>query len=205
MYRNDVTTVLDEQVRLRHFVVVANAQNSASVFDWSAYMSALAGKANTDLSNVTGNAINYYLYVCDAKPSGTSGGSATGGAWQTRDLNTIKVNRINATLTNNRITLPAGRYYIRAKVPAYAVNMVKAALYNYTTATYVMYGPPHFLHGGYSGFDLAEVEGEFTLDGTAELELRMYPQTSVANTGLGYPASISGVVEKYSEAMIWKM
>ena len=68
-----------------------------------------------------------------------------------------------------------------------------------------MYGPPHFLHGGYSGFDLAEVEGEFTLDGTAELELRMYPQTSVANTGLGYPASISGVVEKYSEAMIWKM
>lgn len=53
VYRNDVTTVLDEQVRLRHFVVVASAQNNQSVFDWSAYMSSLAGKANNDLSNVT--------------------------------------------------------------------------------------------------------------------------------------------------------
>lgn len=47
------TTVTDEQIRLRHFVVVASAQNSASVFDWSNYMAGLAGKANTDLSNAT--------------------------------------------------------------------------------------------------------------------------------------------------------
>ncbi len=47
------TTVTDEQVRLRHFVVVASAQNNASVFDWSNYMAALAGKANNDLSNLT--------------------------------------------------------------------------------------------------------------------------------------------------------
>lgn len=47
------TTVTDEQVRLRHFVVVANAQNNKSVFDWSNYMAALAGKANNDLSNLT--------------------------------------------------------------------------------------------------------------------------------------------------------
>lgn len=49
------TTVTDEQVRLRHFVVVASAQNNQSMFDWSAYMSALAGKANADLSNITAN------------------------------------------------------------------------------------------------------------------------------------------------------
>ena len=52
VYKDGVTTVLDEQVRLRHFVVIASAQNNQSVFDWSAYMSALAGKANADLSNV---------------------------------------------------------------------------------------------------------------------------------------------------------
>jgi len=46
------TTVTDEQVRLRHFVVVASAQNNASVFDWSNYMAGLAGKANADLNNV---------------------------------------------------------------------------------------------------------------------------------------------------------
>ena len=45
------TTVTDEQVRLRHFVVLASAQNSASVFDWSNYMTGLAGKANLDIDN----------------------------------------------------------------------------------------------------------------------------------------------------------
>ena len=47
------TTVTDEQVRLRHFVVLASAQNSASVFDWSNYMAGLAGKANLDMDNLT--------------------------------------------------------------------------------------------------------------------------------------------------------
>ena len=47
------TTVTDEQVRLRHFVVVASAQNNASVFDWSNYMAGLAGKANTALDNIS--------------------------------------------------------------------------------------------------------------------------------------------------------
>lgn len=46
------STVTDEQIRLRHFVVIASAQNNQSMFDWSNYMAALAGKANTDFSNV---------------------------------------------------------------------------------------------------------------------------------------------------------
>ena len=52
-YRNDVSTVITEQVRLRHFVVLASAQNSASVFDWSNYMAGLAGKANLDMDNLS--------------------------------------------------------------------------------------------------------------------------------------------------------
>ncbi len=61
VYRNDVTTVLDEQIRLRHFVVVASAQNNASMFDWSNYMEALAGKANSDLGNIDLNKVNIVL------------------------------------------------------------------------------------------------------------------------------------------------
>ena len=49
----NATTVRDEQVRLRHFVVVASAQNNQSVFDWSNYMAGLAGKASVDFSNIT--------------------------------------------------------------------------------------------------------------------------------------------------------
>lgn len=61
IYRNGVDTVLDEQVRLRHFVVLASAQNNSSMFDWSNYMAALAGKANNDLSNVDLNKVNLVL------------------------------------------------------------------------------------------------------------------------------------------------
>ena len=55
------TTVTDEQVRLRHFVVVANAQNNSSVFDWSNYMAALNGKLNADFSNIDLNKANIVL------------------------------------------------------------------------------------------------------------------------------------------------
>ena len=55
------TTVTDEQVRLRHFVVVASAQNNSSVFDWANYMAALAGKANVDLGNVDLSKANIVL------------------------------------------------------------------------------------------------------------------------------------------------
>ena len=49
----NATTVRDEQVRLRHFVVLASAQNSSSMFDWSNYMAGLASKTNVDFDNIT--------------------------------------------------------------------------------------------------------------------------------------------------------
>ena len=198
------TTVTDEQVRLRHFIVVASAQNNASVFDWSAYMAALAGKAHVDLSNATGNAINYHLHVCDERPTSSRSGSTTGGAWQTRDLNTVRVNRIHATLANNRITLLAGRYYVQATMPVYAVNSARAALYNYTTATYLLYSSQLRADANYNGHPLLSLAGEVTLSDTTALELRMWGQSSYAD-GMGLPCGINGVPEVYSEVHVWKM
>lgn len=79
IYRSDVATVLDEQVRLRHFVVVASAQNSASVFDWSNYMAGLAGKANLDLSNIDGAAKT--IIKKTAKSVSLLGTRTTTGLW----------------------------------------------------------------------------------------------------------------------------
>ena len=198
------TTVTDEQVRLRHFVVVASSQNSASVFDWSAYMAALAGKANTDLSNATGNAINQYLHVCDEKPSGTYGGSTSAATWQTRDLNTIRVNRIGASVANNRITLPAGRYFIRARIPTYVGMNTRCALYNCTLGSYVMYSQSHFADYNYNGQHVVTLEDEFTLAKDAMLEIRM--RVSYAYVyGMGMATGVSGVPEIYTEAFVWKL
>lgn len=78
IYRDDVNTVLDEQIRLRHFVVLASAQNDASVFDWSNYMAALAGKANNDLSNLEPAA---GTIIRNAMKPKVLGSRSTNGAW----------------------------------------------------------------------------------------------------------------------------
>ena len=78
-YRNDVSTVITEQIRLRHFVVLASAQNSASVFDWSNYMAGLEGKANADLSNIDGAA--KAVIKKTAKPTNLLASRTTTGTW----------------------------------------------------------------------------------------------------------------------------
>ena len=166
---------------------------------------ALAGKANADLGNVTGNAISKYLHVRDEKPQGASGGSTTSGAWNTRDLNTIKVNRISASLASNRVTLPAGTYYIKAAAPCFAGMHTRLGLYNVTAASMLCIGPTGRTNTGSSHIIETRVEGEFTFAVQTTLEVRMY--TASGNTyGMGYPESpIAGIGEVYSEFWAWKM
>ena len=64
--------------------------------------------------------MNSFLHIQDQKPQGTNGGTFTSGAWRTRDLNTVLTNTITgASLADNQITLPAGKYYVEASAPAY--------------------------------------------------------------------------------------
>jgi hypothetical protein len=66
------TTVTDEQVRLRHFVVVASSQMNNSSFNWSNYLAGLAGKANIDLSNVDLNVVLQPSMTGSATLNGTT-------------------------------------------------------------------------------------------------------------------------------------
>ena len=51
-------TVQPEAVSLRYFVVVADGSINQSIMDWAAWASSLAGKANTDLSDISSLAKN---------------------------------------------------------------------------------------------------------------------------------------------------
>ena len=53
VYRADVTTVLPKHIRYPIYLVVANATVPASQAQYDAFMGALGGKANNDLSNCT--------------------------------------------------------------------------------------------------------------------------------------------------------
>jgi hypothetical protein len=155
--------------------------------------------------DAVGNAISQYCYVRDEKTSGASGGSTSSMAWNTRDLNTIKVNRIGASLASNRVTLPAGRYYIKAIAPCFAGMHTRLGLYNVTTSTMLFIGPTGRTNSGSAHIVETRVEGEFTFAASTTLELRMY--TASGNTyGMGYPESpIAGIGEVYSEFWAWKM
>ena len=199
------TTVTDEQVRLRHFVVLASAQNNASVFDWSAYMAALAGKANSDLSNATNNAIKYVFSAYDSKTQNAQGGTSASNAWQTRDLNTIDENTLGATLSANRFTLPAGTYRIYASVPGFRCTAFCGALYNVTDGQYTIRGTSDSSGADATGSSRSFITGKFTISATKTFELRMYSQGSVGSWGLGYATNAASTPEKYSEVTICKV
>ena len=201
----NATTVLDEQVRLRHFVVIASAQNAASVFDWSNYMAGLAGKANTNMTNVTGNAIGYYFYARDEKSAGTGGGTNTAGAWMTRDLNTVVKNNIGASLSSNRITLQPGTYYVEASVPSFCTDFMRGALYDYTNSQYKLYGTSACSGIGDSTVSRSFIRGEITVASAAQFELRMWSNAAYGTRGCGAYVNVAGVNEIYSEIAIWKV
>lgn len=165
----------------------------------------LDGKADISLGNVTGNAVGIYAYFRDEKAAGTDGGSTSTATWQTRDLNTTVKNYIaGASLSGNAVTLPAGKYYIRASVPVYIGVYSRAALYDRTHSKYLMYSPSCFSSSAGYGFCLQPIEGEITLSTTSTLELRMWVSAGNAS-GMGHNTSPSTVAEIYSELRIWKM
>lgn len=147
------------------------------------------------------------LHVRDVKPSGTSGGSFTSGAWRTRDLNTVLTNTIpGAALAGNQITLPAGTYEVEARAPTYtsagaAYWETQARLAIVATSTAVAAGSSTTQGGnGSYAHTASEVRGRFTLAAPAVLELQHYLIGSAAT--FGRASAIPGTPEVYSDVII---
>ena len=113
-------------------------------------------------------------------------------------------NYIGATLAGNKVSLPAGRYYIRANAPSFAAETTRLAIYNATSQAYLLHGPIGRTNPGSSHIVQTTVEGEIILDTPSQIELRMWTQSANAY-GMGYPVAGSGVAEIYSEFRAWKM
>jgi hypothetical protein len=73
----------------------------------------------------------------DQKAQNTAGGTATSGAWRTRDLNTTVRNTgaILSSLGSNQFTLVAGTYDIRWSAPGFACEGHQTRLRNVTDST----------------------------------------------------------------------
>ena len=146
----------------------------------------------------------HLLHVREEQTSGTDGGTFTSGAWRTRTLNTTKTNEITgASLAANKITLPAGTYYIQARAPAMNTNKHKARLYNDTDSSVILAGT-----GGRSGSSVTNVdfvEGRFTLAAEKDVVLQHIAETTAATIGFGQGTVFAGLTEVFSEVFIWKI
>ena len=151
------------------------------------------------------------VIIQDKKSSGTVGGTATTGAWTKRTLNNLARNSGSlATLTSDEFTLPAGTYYIDAVAPFYNnEGIMRIRLYNVTDASVVQVGRSAYANAGNSPdrpnqFDVW-VSSVVTITGSKAFRIEYYTSGAASSTSnLGFPSSISGVDEIYTEVKIWK-
>lgn len=146
------------------------------------------------------------LHVRDEKAADTDGGTATVGAFDKRDLNTVVTNTITgASLASDQITLPAGTYDIVASTPAFDVAQHKCKLRNTTDSTDELIGTSEFARNANAG-DVTRsfIYGRFTIAATKVFEIQHRVSATQAANGLG-PKSNYGVIEIYTDVRITKV
>jgi len=145
------------------------------------------------------------LHVRDEKPSGTIGGASVAGSFVVRDLNSILTNEIaGASLSANRVTLPAGEYWIDAHAPGNLTGLHKILWRNITLAADVLVGTSegNVADSG-SAQTTSRLRGRFATSGVEVFELQHRTSLSAA-AGLGRAAGF-GVAEVYADVAIWKV
>jgi hypothetical protein len=155
--------------------------------------------------------LNYAIFR-DEKADGVPPGTFTAGSWQTRDLANYgavapgsTINNISgASIAANQITLPAGRYRVKAYAPATEVNAHQARLYNITDAQTEVLGTSENATASGAADDIctkSNIDGEFEIAGAKILEL----QHRAASTGVFGTDVSFGIAEVYSVIEIWKL
>lgn len=125
--------------------------------------------------------------ISDVKASGTAGGTATSGAYQTRTLNTLDdPTGIVSSLASNQFTLAAGEYYVEASAPAYFVDVHQTKIRNITDSADSIIGTTEFANFG-TQFPQTRsfVVGKVIITSTKTFELQHRPQTTRATNGFG--------------------
>jgi len=151
------------------------------------------------------------IHLQDRKTQNTAGGTATSGAFFTRDLNTELVDTGNhCTLSGNLITLAAGTYEILATVPGYKVGSFQAALINTTDGGMVqdingneLYSDTACSAAADGVMVRATLMGRFTIAAGKALSLSMRVQTNGTTTGNGIAANFGP--EIYTQVWLTKL
>ena len=166
---------------------------------------ATLGHLQTDAQERLG--VHNLLHVQDRKAKGVDGGTFTSGAWRTRVFNTELVNNIpGASLAANRITLPAGTYYIRSFAPATNVSTHTCRLYRVSPNAGVLLAGSSSNSAATNGSTTNSViDDVVTLAETTVLEIQHACFTTKADTGFGSGYDIGQEYCIFSDFKAWKL
>lgn len=149
--------------------------------------------------------------VWEEQNEGTAGGasvSAAFGATAVRVLNqSSDPDSIGLSVASNKITLPAGRYFVRVISPFFQVAACQLRLYDVTNSAVLAYGSTNYSGAGDTTPCVAHLMCGFTLAASADLRIEYHAGAVVATNGLGVPTSgitVSGHKEVYTQVEIVK-
>ena len=136
-----------------------------------------------------------YVKCSNTQTSGTQGGSATTGSWQTYPLNTKDFDTGSiATLTSNTISLPSGTYAVRATIVFYETDFSQARVYNSTDSSILLSGSVVEPGSTTNATDASDICGQFTISATKNIIIQYQVGAHSGTTDLGRAASYGSEV-----------
>lgn len=143
------------------------------------------------------------VVVENRQASGTSGGTATAGTWNTLTLNTETVDTGgNAVLAANQITLQPGTYRVQGFATFYATDKTQVRLQNITDAVELVLGQNIEFTAADNMTGIVGCIGRFTIAVAKVIEFQYQVQTTRATSGQGLFASFGTTL--YHSLSLWK-
>lgn len=144
------------------------------------------------------------IILQNQQTSGTGGGTATSGSWETLTLNTeVRDADADCSLSSNAFVLTAGTYYIRWRLPVYKVDDFSSRLYNATDATEIARGGSGHAEDVTPVSATSEGSAVFTVAASKSLRLEGRVQTTRSGEGYGHMASFG--TEIHLSVEIWRI
>ena len=149
------------------------------------------------------------IMVEDRQASGVYGGTFTQDAWQTRVLNTLAVNKVGATLSGNRPTVPAGTWHGDWRCAVRGVSRHQSRIRNMTANTTIAVSmggisEPFSSSANPGTQDSRGFIKPFVLSVSSQLELQHQCTTTRATDGFGSQMEFSED-NIYSVLRLWKI
>jgi len=185
----------------------------------SAYASANHTHALGELSNVSsanpsdGHALAWnqsagqwegtggYAILRDIR-GGNAGGNSVG--WNIRSFNNFDTNIPNASHSGTNFSLPAGRYWITARAPAYRSERHQIVLYNLSAGSNAIPGTAERSPDNDATTTYSVLEGPIELSSSTTFQIRHHMTAEKSSNGLGLQANTPGVGNVYTVVTIRK-